>query len=50
MDVVEVTAPESTEPAPTEPSGEPAPQPTGFMAWIQNLFAMIIAFFANLFG
>ena len=50
VDVVEVTAPESTEPAPTEPSADPAPQPTGFMAWIQNLIAMIIAFFANLFG
>ncbi|MBE6944026.1 MAG: hypothetical protein E7453_07185 [Ruminococcaceae bacterium] len=50
LDVVEPTAPESTEPAPTEPSAEPAPQPTGFMAWLQKLIAMIVAFFANLFG
>ena len=50
LDVVESTTPEPTKPEPTEPSVEPAPQPAGFMAWLQNLIAMIIAFFANLFG
>jgi len=38
-----------TEPVPTEPSVEPAPQETGFIAWIKNLIAMIIDFFTNLF-
>ena len=45
-----VTDPAPTEPEPTEPSVEPAPQETGFIAWIKNLIAMIIAFFAGLFA
>lgn len=49
LDVVESTE-EPTEPEPTEPSVEPAPQETGFIAWIKNLIAMIISFFAGLFA
>lgn len=34
----------------TEPTVEPKPQETGFFGWVKNLIAMILAFFANLFG
>lgn len=50
MDVVESATPDTTDPEPTEPSVDPAPQQTGFRAWLNNLIAMIVAFFAKLFG
>ena len=45
---VEVTEPE-TEPD-TDPSADSTTQETSVVAWIKNLIAMILAFFANLFG
>ncbi len=50
---LEVVEAEET-PAPTEPSegttADSVPKETGFIAWIKNLFAAIMAFFAKLFG
>lgn len=47
LDVVSAGADETE---PTEPPVQTAPQQTGFMAWLNNLIAMIVAFFAKLFG
>ena len=48
LDVVEPAEPEPTEPVETPVEAEP--QETGIIAWFKDLIAMIVAFFANLFG